>query len=234
MVMPANEQPSPARDFYRECMIQSFRHTGLFAAQVGRAAADIVETPKFAAVLRECPVGSLDAARRIGDIASVYLDSAPNQPGPWWRELCAYDRSYFMQVATTQQGPPVNRPRRGVSALCATFKWIMPELVARLKAGEAIGADLHRNITLLFARGHDGNVRVVEVGPPVEKVFRATNGLRTIDQIAAAAEIEMDEVRKILAALAEIGAVEAAKTQEQMLEAIQKTSGDRVVEPSGH
>ncbi len=218
-----SEPPSTARDFYRECMIQAFHHTGLFAAQVGRSAADVVETPQFAMTMRECPVGSLDAARRIGDMVSVYLDSAPNQPGPWWRELCAYDRSYFMQVATTQHGPPANRPRRGVSALCATFKWHMPELVKRLETGDAITEDLHRNITLLFARSHDGNVRVVEVGPPVEKVFRATNGLRTTEQIASVAEIDIAEVQKIIASLAEIGAVEAAKTQQQMLDAIQSS-----------
>jgi hypothetical protein len=223
-----------ARDFYRECMISSFHHTGLFAAQVRQAAADAVETPQFEAVMRECPVGSLDAARRLGDMVTVHLDGAPNQPGPWWRELCSYDRGYFMQVATTQQATPANRPRRGVSALCATFKWNMPELVKRLESGEAIGEDLHRNVTLLFARGHDGNVRVVEVGSPVEKVFRATNGLRTTEQIASAADVELDEVRKILAALAQIGAVESAKTQEQMLDAIQKGSGDRVIEPSDH
>ncbi len=219
-----SEPPNTARDFYRECMIQAFHHTGLFAPQVGRSAADVVETPQFAMIMRECPVGSLDAARRIGDMVSVHLDGVPNQPGPWWRELCAYDRSYFMQVATTQQGPPANRPRRGVSALCATFKWNMPELVKRLETGDAIAEDLHRNITLLFARGRDGNVRVVEVGPPVEKVFRATNGLRTTEQIASVAEIDIAEVQKIIVALAEIGAVEAAKNQDQMLEAIERQS----------
>jgi hypothetical protein len=227
-----NKERDPAREFYRECMIRSFRHTGLFDGQVGRVAVDVMETPQFEAVLRECRVGSLDAARRIGDMVAVHLDGAPNQPGPWWRELCNYERSYFMQVATTQQGPSANRPRRGVSALCAAFKWSLPELVKRLESGDAIGEDLHRGVTLLFARGHDGNVRVVEVGAAVERVFRATNGLRTVEQIASVAEIELGEVGKILAAMAEIGAVEAAKTQEQMLEAIER-SGDRASEPSG-
>ncbi len=221
-----NDSSVAAREFYRECMIQSFHHTGLFDGQVGRAATDVIETPQFAAVLRECPAGSLDAARRIGDMISVYLDGAPNQPGPWWRELCAYDRGYFMQVATTQQGPPANRPRRGVSALCATFKWLMPDLVKRLDTGgDAITEEIHQGTTLLFARGHDGNVRVVEVGPPVEKVFRATNGLRTAEQIASAADISLDETQKILAALAGIGAVEAAKTQQQMLDKLQQSIG---------
>lgn len=219
--------PNTAREFYRECFMQSFHHTGIFAAQVGRTAADVIELPQFAVTMRECPVGSLDAARRIGDMVSVHLDGAPNQPGPWWRELCAYDRSYFMQVATTQQGPPANRPRRGVSALCATFKFHMPELVKRLETGDPITEDLRRNITLLFARGRDGNVRVVEVGTPVEKVFRATNSLRTAEQIAWVAEIDIEEVQKILAALAEIGAVDAAKNQQQMLDAIR--SGDRTI-----
>jgi hypothetical protein len=219
----------PAREFYRERIVHSFLHAGLFAAQVGRSAADVIDLPQFAAVMRECPVGSLDAARRIGDMVTVHLDGALNQPGAWWRELCAYDRSYFMQVAATQQATPANRPRRGVSAVCAMFKWNMPELLKRLESGEAMGEDLRRNTTLLFARGHDGKVRVVEAGAAVEKVFRATNGLRTTEQIASAADIELDEARRIVAALAEIGAVEAAKTQEQMLEEL----SHRATGPSG-
>jgi hypothetical protein len=217
-----NDPLPAARDFYRDCMLKSFGHTALFSAQTGRVAEDVMNMPQFDAVLRECPAGSLDAARRIGDMISVHLDGAQNQPGTWWRELCAYEKNYFMQVATTQPATPANRPRRGVSAVCANFKWNMPELVTRLKSGEAIADDLRRNVTLLFARGQEGNVNIVEVGPPVEKVFRATNGLRTIEQIASAADVSSDETQKVLATLADIGAVELAKTQEQMLDEIRK------------
>lgn len=209
-----------ARDFYRDALIRSFHRTGLFAGQVGRTAVDVLDSPKIDMTLRECPVGSLDAARRIGDMVSVHLDAAQNQPGPWWRELCAHDRNYFLQVATTQQGPPANRPRRGVSAVTARFTWNMPELVKRLESGEAITDELRGSAILLFARGHDGNVRVVEVGTSVEKVFRATNGLRTVEQIASTAEMDVAEVQNVLTALAGIGAIEAAKTQKEMLDAL--------------
>lgn len=214
-----------ACEFYRDCMMKSFTHTKLFAAQVGRIAEDVLKAPQFDAVLRECPAGSLDAARRIGDMTTVHLDAVANQPGPWWRELCSYEKAHFMQTATTQGAIPANRPRRGVSAMCANFKWMMPELVKRLESGEAITEELHRPITLLFARGRDGNVRVVEVGPPVEKAFRVTNGLRTVEQIASVSGVSLDETQKVLSALAEIGAVELGKTSEQMLDEIRKTVG---------
>jgi len=213
-----------SREFYRECMLKSFSHTALFAPEVRRVAEDVLNMPQFDAVLRESPAGSLDAARRISDAITVHLDAVGNQPGPWWRELCGYEKDYFMQVATTQPSIPANRPRRGVSAMCANFKWKMPELIGRLESGEAIGEELHRAVTLLFARGRGGNVHIVEVGPPVEKVFRATNGLRTVEQVAAAADVSLNETQKLLAALGEIGAVELGKTSEQMLDAI-KTKG---------
>jgi hypothetical protein len=211
-----------AREFYRDCMMKSFSHTRRFAAQVGRVADDVLNNTQFEAVLREGTAGSLDAARRIGDMIAVHMDAVPNQPGPWWRELCTYEKAHFMQAATTQTATPANRPRRGVSAMCANFKWNMPELIKRLGSGEVIAEELNRPVTLLFSRGRDGKVHVVEVGPPVEKVFRATNGPRIVEQIAGASDVSLDETQKILNALSDIGAIELAKTSEQMIDAIRK------------
>jgi hypothetical protein len=209
-----------AREFYRERLARSFTYTGSFSRVTRRVAEDVANTDAFAAVVRECALGSLDCARRIGEMAVVHLDGAP-APGPWWRDLCNYERGHFLQAATTDAGPPTNRPRRGTSALCTTFAWDMPKVLEQLKTGSPVGSDLRRNLTLLFARAADGAVRVVEVGPPVEKVFRATNGLRTVEQIAGAAGMSLDETRKILAALAGVGAIAPGKSAEEILQILE-------------
>jgi hypothetical protein len=209
-----------AREFYRDALRESFQHTRLFAGQTHRLAEGVVDTPEFAAILRESKQGTLDAARRVGEMAVVHLDTASEQPGPWWRDLSNYERGHFLQAATTDAGPPTNRPRRGVSALCMTFNWQMPELLKRLNSGVLITDELRRPMTLLFARGSQGKVSVVEVGAQVEKVFRATNGLRPLNQIAATAGLSMPETQQILQALSGIGAVILAQSAEQMMDAI--------------
>jgi hypothetical protein len=200
-----------ARDFYIERLIESFQQCAHFAGQTGRTAEQVAASPEFEAVLRETKPGSLDAARRIGEMAVVHLDRAPNPPGPWWRDLCLYERGWFLQTATTDAGPATNRPRRGVSALSTVFGWYMPRLLEALQVGSAITDALKRSTTLLFSRGHEGKIYVVELGGNIEKMFRFTNGMRTIPQIAEAAGVTEAETTKTLEALARIGAVAMSK-----------------------
>jgi hypothetical protein len=212
--MAANpeDRQTNARDFYREQIVRSFELTSSFAAQTGRVAEDIVLLPEFNAIVEHGKFGSLDTARRIGEMAVVHLDKpgAPS-PGLWWRDLCIYERGWFLQAATSDQGPPMNRPRRGVSALSMNFHWAIPDVVERLKTGRAVTEELHRPCTLLFSRGKEGKVYVVEIGGNVEKVFRQTNSLRTVEQIALTAGVSVSETTDILQALATIGAVQLAK-----------------------
>lgn len=220
MATQPHDAIAAAREFYRETLRESFYHTRLFAEQTHRLAQGVVDTPAFDAILRDSSQGTLDASRRIGEMAVVHLDTASDQPGPWWRDLCSYERAYFLQLSTTDPGPPTNRPRRGVSALCTNFNWNMPELLKRLKSGVPVTDDLRRAMTLLFSRGPQGKIFVVEVGAQVEKVFRATNGLRTLDQIATTAGVSLPETQQVLNALAGIGAAVLAQTPEQMMDAI--------------
>jgi hypothetical protein len=205
-----NSFPDPlahVRDFYRERMGEAFQHTERFAGQTQRTAEQILDTPEFDALLRDAKPGSLDAARRIGEMAVVHLARAPNAPGPWWRDLCHYERGWFLQTATTDAGTATNRPRRGVSALSTNFGWNMPKLLEALQLGTSITDALKRSTTLLFSRGAEGKIYVVEIGGNIEKVFRFTNGMRTIPQIADAAGVSEAETKKTLEALARIGAV---------------------------
>jgi hypothetical protein len=206
------------RDFYRVKLRAAFCRSAAFLGDPGRSAADVADTPECEAILRDCSPGSFECARRIGEVAVVYLGRLPAATGglPWWQDLLNYERGVFLQEATTAPGPPANRPRRGASAVCMKFSWAVPELIERIQSGQRIGADLRRPVVLLFARARDGAPRVVEVGDRVERVFRATNGLRTLPQIAAAAGTSPDETTRILDALAQIGAVTPAMSPEEM------------------
>jgi hypothetical protein len=217
-----------AREFYRQQLHESFRYSRPFSEPRGSVAGAVVDTLEFEAVLRECTPGSFDCARRIGEMAVVHLDKAPllvcrpepetalRQFGDWWRDLLNFERCCFLQAVTTSEGPPANRPRRGPSAICTNFSWAISEVAERIRTGRAIGDDLRRPVTLLFARTREGRVSVVEVGADIEKVFRATNGLRTFEQIAAAAGLSLQEVNEILVALASIGAIVLAMSSEEM------------------
>jgi hypothetical protein len=217
-----HDPAADARQFYRELLGREFVHSRAFAPQTGRAAEDVAANTAFETVLRECAPGSLEAARRIGEMAFIHLDTTAAAPGPWWRDLCNYERGRFLQAATTDPGPPTNRPRRGVSALCMNFAWDVPSLVERLNARDKNYQDLRRNLTLLFSRGTEGKIYVVDVGAPVEKVFRATNGLRTLDQIAATAAMRLEEAKGVLQALAGVGAVVLAKTPDEIMEVLRQ------------
>jgi hypothetical protein len=236
-----------ARDFYRRQLAVSFRHSREFSQSLGSVAEALVDTPEFDAVVRDCTVGSFECARRLAEIAVVRLDRLPGIQGaetpgshiepasadiatarPWWRDLLNYERGCFLQSATTAEGSPTNRPRRGVSSVCMNFAWAVPEIVERIKNGRPVTNDLRRPMMLLFARTADGRVCVVEVGSAVEKVFRATNGLRTIEQIAATAGGgDVEETTEVLQALAGIGAVVLAMSSEEMTRLIEARESRR-------
>ena len=218
-----------AREFYRQQLRESFRYSRLFSEPRGSVADTVVDTLEFETVLRECPAGSFDCGRRIGEMAVVHLDKAPvlamqreseaahRHIGEWWHDLLNFECCCFLQGVTTSEGPPSNRPRRGPSAVCTNFSWAISEVVERIRTGRAIENALRRPSTLLFARSRAGRVTVVEVGADIEKIFRATNGLRTVEQIAATAGLALEETNKILAALAGIGAIVPAMSPEEML-----------------
>jgi hypothetical protein len=225
-----------AREFYRQQLRESFRYSRLFSEPRGSVADAIVDTLEFETVLRECPAGSFDCARRIGEMAVVQLDKAPvlairrepeaarRQIGEWWRDLLNFERCCFLQGVTTSEGPPSNRPRRGPSAVCTNFSWAISEVAERIRTGRAIENALRRPATLLFARDRTGRVAVVEVGADIEKIFRATNGLRTVEQIAATAGLGPEETNQILGALAGIGAIVPAMSPEEMLRRISESN----------
>jgi hypothetical protein len=207
------------KEYYRRELQQGFRNSWPFAQSRGMTAAQVVDSSDCEAILHECPSGGLDCARRIGELTVVLLD--PIAPGPWWRDLLNYERAWFIQSATTADGPPTNRPRRGISAMCLNFSWDAPEMIKRLQAGASLSAEYRRAVTLVFARNQEGRVFVAEVSPEYERVFRATNGLRTAEQIALIAGVSQEQAKQILGALAGIGSIVPAMSTARMMQQIE-------------
>lgn len=209
----------PTTEFYRRELEQAFRHSLPLSEKRGLTARQVVDSSDCQAILRECAPGGLDCARRIGQLTVVLLD--PVAPGLWWRDLLNYEHAWFIQSATTAEGPPTNRPRRGMSAMCLNFSWDIAEVIKRLQAGAMATEELRRPVRLVFARGPEGRVFVADVSPDYERVFRATNGLRTVEQIALIASVSTEQARQILDALASIGAIVPAMSSARMMQQIE-------------
>jgi len=195
-----------ARRYYRDRLARSFRYSHRFFGQTRRSAEQVVDSAEFDRFLSACVLGSLKSAQRVGEMAQAHL--AASMPGPWWPDLLDYECAYFLQAATAEQGASAERPLPGVSAVCRRFAWALPGMLPRLREGKEIGDDLRREVTLLFSRTHTGRVYVVEVEPELETLFRATDGRRSMDEIAAATGIPAEQARALFASLQGIGAVE--------------------------
>ena len=196
-----------ARRYYRDRLARSFRYSHRFRKPTGRIAEEVVDGKEFDQFLTECVMGSLESAQRVGAMARAHLSTAPT-PGTWWPDLLDYEYAYFLQAATAERRASLDRPSSGVSAICRHFAWALPELLPRLRAGEAPGDDLRREATLLFSRTHAGWIYVVEVESVMESVFRATDSHRTVDEIAEATGVSAEQAHAMLASLSSIGAVE--------------------------
>jgi hypothetical protein len=195
-----------ARRYYRDRLARSFRYSRLFASAIGRIAEQVVDGKSFQDFLNECVMGSLEAAQRVGQMAVTYLSDV-QAPAAWWDELLAYEQAFFLQAATAEAAPVTDFPRRGRSAVCCTFRWNLPEILARLKSAQNIGDDLKKDVLLLFSRTGGGKIYVVEIEESSELVWRHTEGSRTAEQIAAAASLPVQTVQDTLQALSQIGAV---------------------------
>ena len=195
-----------ARRYYRDRLARSFRYSQRFRRQTARIAEQVVDAEEFDRFLSQCVMGSLESARQVGGMARAHVSAAP-QPGPWWQDLLDYETAYFLQAATAERVTSTDRPSPGISAVCRRFAWALPEILPRLRAGQPIDDDLRREVTLLFSRTDTGRIYVVEIDETMERVFRAADGTRVLEQIAIRSGANLQSTKKALDALAEIGAV---------------------------
>lgn len=195
-----------ARRYYRDRLARSFRYSRLFASAIGRNAEQVVDGESFQDFLNECVMGSLEAAQRVGQMAVMHLSDV-QAPAAWWDELLGYEQAFFLQAATAEAEPVTDFPRRGRSAVCCTFRWTLPEILARLTSAQNIGDDLKKDVLLLFSRTGSGKIYVVEIEESSELVWRHSDGFRRVEHIASAASLPVKTVQDTLQALNRIGAV---------------------------
>lgn len=191
-----------ARRYYRDRLARSFRYSRRFAP----AAEAVVDTPEFELFLDSCVLGGLAAAERVGELALSCLNFSPHHPA-WWHDLLQYERAFLLQAATTENVPQGPFPQHGASARCRRFSWDLPHLLRRLKAGEAIGDDLRREVTLLFSRTPHGRIYVLEVDGATAAIFHAADGSRDGSAIAQSSSLPLPLVQQTLAALQQAGAL---------------------------
>jgi hypothetical protein len=197
-----------ARRYYRDRLTRSFRYSRAFSGQTGRRAEEVCDLPLCEPFLDDCVLGSVNSAQQAGKMAAAHL--APGQGlFPWWSDLLAYESAHFLQTATTEHAQPGMRYRPSPSASCVHFDWALPEMLPRLRRGESVGEEFRRHATLLFSRTHMGKIYVVELDESTAAVFRATDGSRTPEQVAEAAEVTLQQAQEALSDLAEVGAMEA-------------------------
>ena len=196
-----------ARRYYRARLLRSFRYTRAFSGRTGRRAEEVCDLPECEAFLNACVLGSLDSARRAGEMAVAHL--APGKAlFPWWSDLIAYESAHFLQTATTERAQPGPRYQRAPSATCIRFDWALPEMLAQLRQGESVGEGFRRSAVLLFSRTHMGKIYVVELDGSTEVVFGAVDGSSAVEQIAENAGVTIQKAEEVLGNLARVGAVE--------------------------
>jgi hypothetical protein len=195
-----------ARRYYRDRLLRAFRYARQLAPQTGRLADDIVDGEMFSRLLESGVLGSVETAEHVAEQAVNHLSGAPS-PGDWWPELLQYESIFFVQLATSDHARASSLPQRGISAVLKRFTWDLSEVLSRLKSGEPFADELRRQVTLLFSRTREGRIFVMEVEAAVAAVFQATDGRRTVEQIAVAASLPPEQTKQILDSLVEIGAV---------------------------
>lgn len=191
-----------ARRYYRDRLARSFR----YSRRLAPAVESIVDAPPFEQFLDDCVLGSLAAAQRVGDLALRTLNDA-SAPGPWWGDLLEYERTFFLQAATTELLMAGQFPRAAVSARCCRFSWNLPQLLLRLQADEANGDDLRCQVTLLFSRTPHGRIYVAEVDQATAAIFHAADGRRSPAAIAESTSLSLPMVERTLGGLEELGAL---------------------------
>ena len=192
-----------ARRYYRDRLHRGFRYSAVLLGS--EAAANLVDSREFDAILESCTLGSLVTAQIVGELALSELRTQGAEN--WWIELLDYEFAFFVQLATSQPTPVSQFPQRGISTLIREFRFRIPELLESLKNKKMPEDVPLKPTTLLFSRTHHGRIYVVELDPTATAVLRAVNGSRPVAEIAGCAAVDQKETERILSDLAGINAV---------------------------
>ena len=191
------------RRYYRDRLSRGFRYSDKLVSV--KPVTQVVEEPEFECILGRCVLGSLKTATEVGNLAVSRLSSLRSER--WWGELLEYERAFFLQLATSEQTAASELPRKNASVVIREFQVPISELLARLRSGAQVGDNLQGNATLLFSRTAHGKIYVVELDERTSAVFRAIDGTRSQDEIAAFCRGSREEIERVFATLSDIGSV---------------------------
>jgi hypothetical protein len=205
-----------ARHFYRERIVRLFAASRLLARGQGVEALAVLDTPAFGALLDEAEVGSSETAERVAGMVEAAL--APPLAGlDHGRDLLRYEGMLFRAEAGPRRwresGPDGGVPVRSSHARLVALEWDVTPLVAAVRRGDpALPAVMRGPTRLLVTLGPSGRVTALRCPEPLERLLGALDGVRSVREAAASAGVGEAEARQALDRLAEVGAVEWART----------------------
>ena len=191
-----------ARRYYRDRLRRSFRFSASLVSQ-SHAASRLPDHPDFDEFLDHVVLGSLAAAREVGQLAVERL--TPLRSEAWWPELLEYEFAFFLQLATSESTPPSEGVQVCISAVLRSFTFRIPEMLERLRSMKP--PELQGNTTLLFSRTPHGRIYVVELDPITEALFIEISRGEDPRKRLSGDELRLQELRHTLSTLKEIGAV---------------------------
>jgi hypothetical protein len=193
-----------ARRYYRDRMHRAFRYSATLISPP-QAPELVAESPEFDSILETCTLGSLDTSREVGQLAIARL--LPLGQEEWWADLIDYELAFFIQLATSEAPLPSTIPIRNPSTILHKFQFRIPELLECLRTGRSLADDFRAEVALLFSRTHHGKIYIVEADESAIMVFLATDGRKSSEEIATSCGIWVEETRRILSTLSDIGSI---------------------------
>jgi hypothetical protein len=201
-----------ARHYYGERIARLFRHVRRLAHQTGRDPLSVLDSPKARIVLDHAVLGSSDTAEEMASLLETFLleNAADIQKQlPYWQDLVRYQATMFRLEARKVKERATDRPCRSASATIVKFEWDIPAILANLlSSNDGQLTTVHSPSILLIASSADRQVISLRCTPNAQRLFEATDGTRTVEELGLAAECSVQQTEQVLEQMRKIGAIQ--------------------------
>ena len=207
-----------ARHFYHERIVHFFKYSRALARVTGRAPEAILTSSAFAALLPALVLGSRDTAAAVARLVTAHV-AAGRGPIPYLADLLRYEEAMMVVEA----GPRVwrdsegkeraesaepRRPETVEGTVLLDLAYDLPTVLPKLlQPWTDVPQAPARRSKLLVARSPHGRVAVAKSDDGVAAVIGLADGRRTLEQLAQGVGLELDELRRTLQGLVDLGAV---------------------------
>ncbi len=201
-----------ARHYYGERIVRLFRHIRRLAAQTGRDPLLILDTPHARVALDHAVLGSPGTADEMVSLIETFLleNAAEIQNRfPYWQDLVRYQATMFRLEARREEGRGTCLPCRSASGNIVQFEWDLPAILADLASlNDQQASGLHRPSLLLMASSADRHVTSLRCTPNVQRLFKAADGTRTVEELGIVANYSVQQTEQVLEQMKRIGAIQ--------------------------